>query len=126
MDYSDLGYPDDKILRNLNIEIDTGGVAATITLMVDGVATSLGTVTTTFGDRKRIIAIPSSPIGKMVRLEILPGVGGNKAKTHLFTITSANSFKLYRDGSRLEWLPCGSDQREDYQQLTLSELMGPQ
>jgi hypothetical protein len=34
-------------------------------------------------------------------------------------------FKLYADGSRLEWMACGADQRSAYQQTTLSTLMAP-
>lgn len=34
-------------------------------------------------------------------------------------------FKIYADGSRLEWLPCGADQRSAYQQAVLSSPMHP-
>ena len=34
-------------------------------------------------------------------------------------------FKIYADGSRMEWMPCGSDQRSAYQQATISSPMHP-
>ena len=36
------------------------------------------------------------------------------------------TFKLYADGSRMEWMPCGADQRSAYQQTVISSPMHPQ
>ena len=35
------------------------------------------------------------------------------------------TFKIYADGSRLEWMPCGADQRSAYQQAEISSPMSP-
>lgn len=222
MDFSDLGYPDDKIIRGATIEIDTGGVQATGYLDVDGqVPIAQFLITTTYNDRKRIVTFPSnmafvpplSIIGKMVRLRFAPGPNGrtnwykcdwdflkeppavlyfdsfefsfnwdgynfvkqiwmcytcqspitfnlyvddsvlfwtqtlpaqptrdvtrfylpsvnaavlNKSKVKRFTMAAATAFKVYGMSSRMEWLPCGSDQRQDYEQFALTEMMGPQ
>lgn len=213
-DYSDLGYVNDKILRNLTVEIDTGGVAATGYIDMDGqAAVYTFQITTTYYDRKRIIPMPSNLVGRMIRDRYYPGTGGktnfyksdwdylkepaavdyfdsyefnfsyngfsflkqawweyqcpspitinfyvsndvlfysvtlpahtwrdverfyfysvlngvlNKSKVHRFTVTSASRFKIYKTGTRIEWLPCGADQRGDYEQLALSEMMGPE
>jgi hypothetical protein len=214
MDYSDLGYPEDKIVRSITLEIDTGNVAATIYLDVDGqLAVWTTTVTTTYYDRKVTLSPPSNIVGQMMRIRYQAGTGGktnifgppqfevlkeppaltawdsyeitmgydgfsflkqlwltyqcnsplvigfyvsndtffyslslpvhtwrdverfylpsvwnnvlNKSKVHRITITSTSPFKLYSSASRIEWLPCGSDQRMDYEQLTISEMMQP-
>ena len=52
----------------------------------------------------------------------------NKSKRKRITITSDNPampFKLYADGSRIEWMPCGADQRSAYQQFVFSSVMAP-
>lgn len=49
----------------------------------------------------------------------------NKAKTHRFEISSSGPFRLYKETSRIEWLPLGADQRSGYQQLPLSQIMQP-
>jgi hypothetical protein len=76
-DWDDLGYQEEKTLRWLEIEMSTSNVAATIQIQGDGV--NLGpafTITTTYQDRKRIIALPSNLTARMLRLVITPGVGG--------------------------------------------------
>lgn len=212
-DYSDLGYPNDKVLRWLNIEMDTGGVTAQIYVDVDGVESGPFPITTTYQDRNRIIAMPSDLIGRMVRLRLVPGTNGktnwfsnswsvskepasltfwdsdeltfgwngynfvkqlwlelicsspvvftmyvdndqlfytltipaqahrnvfraylpaavgaalNKSKTKRFTLSSNSAFRFYGQGSKFEWLPCGSDQRQGYEQFLLNELTGPE
>jgi hypothetical protein len=50
----------------------------------------------------------------------------NKSKRKRITIDSTlYPFKLYVDGSRVEWLACGSDQRQGYQQAPISTIMAP-
>ena len=47
----------------------------------------------------------------------------NKSKTHRIIVTSATAFKLYVEGSKIEWLPVGQDQRRGYQQMTFSAAL---
>jgi hypothetical protein len=76
------GYEYDKIARNLILEIDTGGVAATVGIYADGKLQQGGIqVTTNVNDRSRVIALNPSLIGREWYLGIVPGVGG---KTQLF------------------------------------------
>jgi hypothetical protein len=214
--WDDLGYPDEKVLRWLNLECDTGGVQATLQVFADGNLIFTLPITTTNVDRNRIVSLPlPSQEARMVRFLLTAGVGGfikyfkhtwefakepasitsfdslqfnfeydgysflkqawimyqcnspitinfysdngalfytltlpsqpyplrdvqrfyfpavnagvlNKSKRHQFTITSPSSgFKFYLDGSRLEWMPCGADQRGGYQQAAISEIMQP-
>jgi hypothetical protein len=215
-EWSDLGYPCEKTLRSLEIEINTNGVACGIQIQGDGV--NLGpllTVTTSISDRRRIVSLPSNLTAKNFRLVLTPGVGGmaqlfgytfdkfnepcavdhfdtyemtfgydgysfmkqvwleyystsaitvaiyvagdqllfsttlpahphrdverfylpavnagvlNKSKQHRMTVDtgSAYVFRIYKDSSRIEWMPIGSDQRSAYQQAVLSTLMAPE
>ena len=49
----------------------------------------------------------------------------NKSKVKRFTLDAVTPFSFYSESSRFEWLPCGADQRQDYEQLPLSEVMQP-
>ncbi len=82
-EWDSLGWPCDKILRALELDIDTGGVAASIAIQVDGTTAHTFPVTTTSTDRFRIISPPSDIIGKLFRLVPAPGVGG---KAQLFGV----------------------------------------
>lgn len=82
--WKDFGYPCEKIAKVLNIDVDTGGVQASIQTQTDGA--NVGApflVTTTANDRKRNLPFASTPqpIGKLWRLTELPGAGG---KAQLF------------------------------------------
>lgn len=75
----DFGYSCEKIARNLLLDIDTGGVAASIAVQADGATLQTFSVTSTANDRKRTIPFASSPvqpIGKMWRLASTPGTNG--------------------------------------------------
>ena len=101
-DWSDLGWPCEKILRSLEIEMDTGGVPATIQIQGDGA--NLGapiTITTTATDRRRIITLPSDLVAKNVRLTFTPGTNG---KTQYFT----HSFEAIRE-------PCAVSHWDSYE-----------
>lgn len=77
-DWSDLGYSCDKIFRGVGIQIDTGGVACTVTLWVDGVSYTTWSVNTTSPTRQ-VFESPANTteiIGKEYRLTFLPGTGG--------------------------------------------------
>lgn len=80
-EWSDEGYPCEKILRELILEIDTGDVEATINVEVDGEIKQTEAVTTTIDDRHRILTMDPDIIGKLFRLTLVPGTGG---KTQLF------------------------------------------
>lgn len=79
--YGDLGYPADKTFRAVTLEIDTGGIAATVTMLLDGNSIELETITTTYAARMVILSIPTNTTGRMATLQITPGPGG---KTNLF------------------------------------------
>ena len=85
-----LGHPCEKVLRNLTLEIDTGGVACSVELQADGVTKQTYSVTTTANDRVRILSCDSDIadtyiIGREFRLKFTPG-GGGKAQyfSHAF------------------------------------------
>lgn len=78
-DWSNDGWACEKILRELSIDMDTGGVACSIAVQIDGATAYTFSMTTTASDRARIITMPSRPselIGKMIRLVFTPGSGG--------------------------------------------------
>lgn len=76
-DYSDEGYADDKVLRWLDLECDTGGIAATLNVQIDSNTTAFTTTfTTTYPTRNITITMPSNLIGRMIRLVLIPGAGG--------------------------------------------------
>lgn len=107
-DWENLGYGCEKVFRVLTIDVDTGGIPATVQLQVDGVTRYTFVVNTTSIDRRRIITLPSAPteiIGKMVRLLITPSAGG---KFQLFN----KEFEVVRE-------PCAVTQID-----TLSIVMG--
>lgn len=212
-EWDDLGYPCDKIFRELILDVDTGGVNAEVKIQLDGDTYFTTTnVLTSVNDRHRIITLPSDCIGKRVRIAPTAGTGGkfqmfsikwnwipepcavvhwdsyeqafgyngwkfikqnwveyqcpvsvtfkvytddnqllhsevlpahdhrdierfylpaisalevlNKSKIYRFTMDSCDEcipFKLYRDGTRVEWMPFGADQRQAYQQAHLWE-----
>ena len=215
-EWTDEGYPCEKTLRSLEIEINTGGVPCSVQVQGDGA--NLGppiSITTTANTRFQTITLPSNLTAKALRLVFTPGAGGMSqyfkhqfiyvkepcAVTHwdsletnfgydgynfikqiwlqyqclssvvlsiyvdaemLFYTTTlpahayrdierfylpasvarvlnksrrkrmmldsfdgTSPFRLYPDGSRVEWMPCGADQRSAYQQATISSLMSP-
>jgi hypothetical protein len=219
-EWSDLGYPEQKTLKWLDLEVDTKGVACVVQVQADGpnnvlVGAFQTTVTTTTFDRRRLITLPANQTVRNVRLLLTAGAGGyiryfshrfefnkepaditsfdtyqfnfgyngytfikqaflqyyaskpltiyflvdknvlfykttlpaqadatqrevsrfylparvgevlNKSKVHRIVVESAAPFRLYQDGSRLEWMAVGNDQRTSYQQQPLNELMGP-
>lgn len=76
-DWDDLGWPWLKTLRALDIEVDTGGVAASLQIQGDGV--NLGSplsITTTSANRNRIISLPANTQARMLKIVPIPGSGG--------------------------------------------------
>jgi hypothetical protein len=97
-EWSNYGYPCDKVFQWLSLEIDTGGVDCNVIVEVDGVGQQQFVVNTSNEDRTRILSIVSDitnrvVIGKMARLVLQPGVGG---KSQLF----GHEFKFQKE-------PCG-------------------
>lgn len=67
--WTDDGYPAEKQVRQLLIDADTQNVAASATLYVDG--TSVGPFSfTANGRRISIISLPTSPEGRLMRLQL--------------------------------------------------------
>lgn len=77
-DWDDCGYPNEKVFRVLNLEVDTGGVQATLQLQGDGSDFGLPLFVTTTGlDRNRIITLPTDNfMARQVRFVLTPGRGG--------------------------------------------------
>lgn len=76
-EWSDLGYPGDKVLRTLNLEMNSNGLPCVV--QVQGDAGNLGspqTITTTLDDRARILTLESDLISKNTRLVMTPVPGG--------------------------------------------------
>jgi hypothetical protein len=106
-DWDNLGYPCEKILRDLTIDIDTGGVACTVELQADGVTKQSYSITTTTNDRVRMLSCASDIadtyiIGKQFRLKFTPGNGG---KAQYF----AHSFERTQE-------PCAATHWDSFEQ----------
>lgn len=88
-EWSDLGYPCEKVFRTVTVDIDTGGIACSVQVEVDGVNRLTSTVTTTSQNRIRTLSFVSDiadtyVIGKLVRIVLVPETGG---KSQLFNYT---------------------------------------
>lgn len=79
--WNDFGYPCEKIARNLMLNIDTGGVAASINLLADGNLMQTFSVTTNTNARSAVLPCNSNLIGRLWKLDLAPGTGG---KTQLY------------------------------------------
>lgn len=87
-EWSNEGYPCEKIFRTVTIDMDTGGVACTVEVQVDGTTRLTASMTTTATDRVRTFSFVSDinntvVIGKLIRLKLTPGTGG---KSQLFNV----------------------------------------
>jgi hypothetical protein len=208
---TNLGWPCEKILRALRLDMDTGGVACSVAVIGDGATIATFNVTTTSTDRYRILTINNVTPVKLVNLSNTIGSGGkaqifdysfdfvkepcylthfdtleatfgligwrwirdiwleyisaspvtfsvyreqdvlfyqvvlpahsyrdveqfflppnvgavlNKSREHRIVIDSASGIKIYQDESKMELVPCGTDQRIASVPLTMS--MQPQ
>lgn len=73
----DGGTPYEKYFEQLVLEVDTGNVAATISLEVDGVVQSTTySVNTTENTRSKVLTLTPAIKGRRIRLLIAPGSGG--------------------------------------------------
>ena len=76
-EWDDLGWVCEKILRGMDIDVDTGNVAASMQAQADGANIgSAMTITTTSADRNRHFSFASDLIGRRFRLVPAPGTGG--------------------------------------------------
>lgn len=76
VEWSNLGWPYEKIARWLVLDVDTGGVPAAVRLEADGQIVETFQVSTSQFDRYRILATSPNLIGKMWRITATPGPGG--------------------------------------------------
>ena len=85
-EWSDYGYAYDKHAQQVVLDVDTGGVEATIRLYKDGDVSPIQTltVTTSHGDRNRNLTLKPNLTGKKFRMLFTPGTGG---KFQLFNQT---------------------------------------
>ena len=83
-DWTSEGWSCEKILRGVELDMDTGGVACSVALQVDGATDQTFSVTTTSTDRVRILSPISNIIGKLFRLVFTPGYGG---KAQFYKVT---------------------------------------
>lgn len=73
----DGGSPYEKYFEQLALEVDTGGIQATIQLEVDGIIKSPSyTLTTTENTRSKVLTLSPAIKGRRIRLLITPGSGG--------------------------------------------------
>jgi len=84
-EWDDLGYPCEKMLRELILEIDTGGAVCTVEIQADGIPKRRFQVKTNWNNRHHIITLnepgQEELIGKQFRLVLTPGTNG---KSQLF------------------------------------------
>ena len=83
-EWEDGGTPQEKYVQQLSIDVDTGGVAATVKVQADGGDVQTLTVTTTSGDRRRNLTLNKAIKGRKFRLLNTPGTGAG-AKFQLFS-----------------------------------------
>jgi hypothetical protein len=74
--WTDSGYGCPKIFNSLDIQVDTGGVTASVILQVDGANAHTFNVSGTFQNRASVITLPSNIEGIEWRLVPTPGANG--------------------------------------------------
>jgi hypothetical protein len=102
------GYKGYKILKQMWVDYQSAGP------LVLTFTSSTGTYTQT---------LPAHPVRAVERF-LFPrtwGTGLNKSPLYDILITSNPNFKLWADMSGIEWIPCGIDRHQGYQQWLLSE-----
>lgn len=80
-EWTDNGYPCAKIFRGVGLQVDTGGVACTVTLEMDGASQTSWTINTTSANRQVYLSPPNGTEinGYLFRVTFTPG-GGGKAQ----------------------------------------------
>jgi hypothetical protein len=94
----DLGWGCDKLFRGVSIEVDTGSVACTVRLEIDGVVKDTWTITTTDSDRVRYLTpnVETEISGKLYRLTLSAGANGKSQvyKVDYTTVRDACEFRF--------------------------------
>ncbi len=112
--WHDSGVPGDKLHRELVLEIDTGGIAATVTPEIDGVALSPFSVTAS-GRLQRYLSLPFDTRGRLSRLKIESASRfryyGHRWD-HLVDASSITKFQT-------EWSDYGTAEQKIFRVLTL-------
>ena len=108
-EYSDLGYPYKKRIKGLKMSVDTGGVAATVSLQCDGATVtppSTFSINTTALAKNVELTWPQDVLGNEIRIKAVPGAGGKfqlfgdvtwdyeklpEQKTYFTALTSCNA-----------------------------------
>lgn len=76
-DYKDGGNPYEKYFEQIAMNVDTGGVAATVSIEVDGTVLSPSyTVNSTDTNRARVLTLSPAIKGRRIRMLISIGAGG--------------------------------------------------
>jgi len=105
-EWDSLGYPCDKLLRELILEIDTGDIACRVDVQADGLTKRSVYVKTNWDSRHLIVTLnqpgDDEIIGRQFRLMLAPGTGG---KCQLFK----HSFNAVRE-------PCANTFWSSYEQ----------
>jgi len=105
-EWEDLGWPCEKILRELILEVDTQSVNAQVSVQADGTTHQIEPgVKTSRDDRHRIITLNSDIIGKRFRIVPVPGAGGK--------------FQLFNHKFNAIIEPCGVTHWDSYEQAFL-------
>lgn len=101
-DWTNEGYACEKILRGIELDLDSGGLPCSVVLQVDGTNRQTFSVTTTSTDRVRILSPNSNIIGKLFRLVFSPTNGG---KAQFYGVT----YQTIKE-------PCARSQWDSYEQ----------
>ena len=114
---SDYGSAFLKYFQQLVIDVDSGGIQASVQIEVDGTVVQTVTLTTTATDRCRTLTLQGSIVGRMARLLNTAGSGGK------FQLFSHNLVTLPADkGPSLhsfDWSDAGHPWDKRFYQLTL-------
>jgi len=72
----DCGTPYLKYFQQIVLDVDTGGVAASVVVEVDGVDVQTLSVSTTFATRRQNLTLHQGISGKKARIRVTPGTNG--------------------------------------------------
>jgi hypothetical protein len=81
------------------------------------------TITTDTGVYSFVLPPHATRAEERMLLPSVFGLGLNKTRIWRLQLSSSSSFKLYQEGSGVEFLPLGADRHASYKQMTISEMM---
>ncbi len=100
-EWDDCGYPCQKVVREMILEVDTGGTPATVNVQADGVTKRTFSVQTTMDARHYVVTLnrdgDSELIGRQFRLLNAPAVGGK------FQLFKPPQFNVVREPCEVTW-----------------------